>query len=143
MDNIKIIRLQNGEDVIGAIQEDEISIIISYPLSLIFKTLPDGKHLMMMTPWIPLEIVEDGHAHIHNEDVLTVFTPKRALIVYYHKYISDIQQRADEEYDEIENALLSEVDEEDNYMEEDDSGELEEEHQPIIDSTIRIKRVIH
>jgi hypothetical protein len=121
MDNIKIIRLQSGEDIIASFEQEQYSITVKDPMSIIFKRLPTGKAMMMMIPWIPMEIVSHNVASIDNENILTVFEPKDALVVYYNKSIEDLYNKAAEEYDEVEQSLLSDDDgdsDSDEYFEE-------------------------
>jgi len=121
MDNIKIIRLQSGEDIIASFEQEQYSITVKDPMSIIFKRLPTGKAMMMMIPWIPMEIVSHNVASIDNENILTVFEPKDALVVYYNKSIEDLYNRAEEEADEVEQSLLSDDDgdsDSDEYFEE-------------------------
>ncbi len=120
MDNIKIIRLQSGEDIIASFEQEQYSITVKDPMSIIFKRLPTGKAMMMMIPWIPMEIVSHNVASIDNENILTVFEPKDALVVYYNKSIEDLYNKAAEEYDEVEQSLLSDDDDSDSdeYFEE-------------------------
>ena len=78
MDNIKIIRLQTGEDVIADYQqiEGDESVLLSNPMTLMFKRMPTGRAVMLMSPWLPLELVEKNEAWLYEADILTVIQPK-------------------------------------------------------------------
>lgn len=110
MIDAKIIRLQSGEDIIATVEQEPDHIIVKNPMAVIFKRLPNGKAVMMMVPWIPLEIVEYNIASIHNEDVLTVFEPKQSLITYYTNTVEQLVERAEFESSEVEHSLLSDSD---------------------------------
>jgi hypothetical protein len=45
---------------------------------------------MMMSPWLPLELIEDNVAFIFSSDVLTMFKPKTAVIDYYTRIVSEV-----------------------------------------------------
>jgi hypothetical protein len=47
---------------------------------------------MMMSPWIPLEIVENTSARIFSLDVLAVFEPKPHIIEYYNTTVVEVEQ---------------------------------------------------
>jgi hypothetical protein len=81
---VKIIRLQNGEDLISdCIMDDgEEWIQLNDPMSLIVKRSIKGT-VMMMVPWLPLEVVSDNMATISFHDVLTFAEPKEDLVEYY------------------------------------------------------------
>jgi hypothetical protein len=81
---VKIIRLQNGEDLISdcITNENDEWIQLNDPMSLIVKRSVKGT-VMMMVPWLPLEVVSDNIATISFHDVLTFAEPKEDLIEYY------------------------------------------------------------
>ena len=85
---VKIIRLQNGEDLISdCIMDDgEEWIQLNDPMSLIVKRSIKGT-VMMMVPWLPLEVVSDNIATISFHDVLTFAEPKEDLIEYYNNMV--------------------------------------------------------
>jgi hypothetical protein len=83
--NIKIVRLQSGEDIIANYYTDEESnlVLLDRPMHVIFKRLPTGKTIMMMMPWLPLELIKENNALIDLNDVLTVLEPREELVSYY------------------------------------------------------------
>jgi len=124
MDNIKIVRLQSGEDVIANYTDDEEgSITLVNPMSLMFKRMPTGRAVMMMSPWLPLELVEDNVACIYAQDILSVFQPKQSIIDYYNTTVMEVEEdRKNEEMNELhdleEDDLEMSVEEEQEAMEE-------------------------
>jgi len=72
--NIKIIRLHGGEDIIADYiqSEDEETAILHNPMQVIFKRIPTGQTVMMMMPWLPIEIIKDNHAILYTSDILTL-----------------------------------------------------------------------
>lgn len=124
MDNIKIVRLQSGEDVIANYtdgKEGEVTLI--NPMALIFKRMPTGRAVMMMSPWLPLELVEDNVACIYAQDILSVFQPKQSIIDYYTSTVIGVEEdRKNEEMNE-----LHEMEEDDDEMSIDEEQEAMEE----------------
>ena len=125
MDNVKIIRLQSGEDVIADYQqiEGDESVLLSNPMSLMFKRMPTGRAVMLMSPWLPLELVEKNEAWLYESDILTVVQPKQQIIDYYSNSVKEVE----------EDMIASAMDEE-NYLrdisdEMDDEMSIEEEQQ--------------
>lgn len=86
---IKIIRLINGEDIIGDITENKKETIINNPLFLYYEREEES---LYMTPWLPLELVEENVATIPNEHIMTTVKPKQNVIDYY----DEILKRYDE-----------------------------------------------
>ena len=70
--NIKIIRLQSGEDIIADYLADEEgdTVLLDKPMHIILKRLPNGKSVMMMMPWLPVEIIKDNEAIVYQSDIL-------------------------------------------------------------------------
>ena len=124
MDNIKIVRLQSGEDVIASYNDDqEGSITLTNPMALIFKRMPTGRAVMMMSPWLPLELVEENIACIYAQDIISVFQPKQSIIDYYNTTVIEVEEdRQNEEMNEI-----NEIDESDFEMSSEEEQEAMEE----------------
>ena len=122
--NIKIVRLQSGEDIIANYLEDEENdtVLLDKPMHIILKRLPNNKTIMMMMPWLPVELIKENEAIIYASDILSVFEPREDLIEHYDSVLN-----------QFEESLNS--DEEDDYEE-----DLDEEVEEIQEGT---KRVLH
>jgi hypothetical protein len=93
MDNIKIIRLQSGEDIIAAYKEEdgEGVVLLGNPMTLMFKRLPTGKAIMLMSPWLPTELIESNSTWLYSNDILAVMQPKAHLVDYYNESVKEMQ----------------------------------------------------
>jgi len=83
---IKIIRLNTGEDIIGTclFDDDANNLLIDSPMKVyVTRATELGKTMLIMMPWLPLEIVEDNMASISYDDVITMVNPKQNFIDYY------------------------------------------------------------
>ena len=111
--NIKIVRLQSGEDVICNYYADEENgqVLLGDPMHLIFKRMPTGKTVMVMMPWLPMEIIKDNSALIYDSDILTIVDPKDELIHYYNQNV--FYSLEAEEGNSLAEQLLEDDDEED------------------------------
>lgn len=128
MDNVKIVRLQSGEDIIASYSEEDTdgSVLLSNPMTLIFKRMPTGKAIMMMAPWLPIELVASNSAWIYVSDILTVIDPKQSLIDYYTNAINEALEDLDESEGEITDSLESMRNDIDDYDDEEMTEEEEE-----------------
>jgi hypothetical protein len=92
--NIKIVRLQSGEDIMADVMENDENelIVLDNPMHIIFKRMPTGQTVMMMMPWLPIEIIKENNATIYGTDILTVIEPKEDLIEYYGKAVLEAQE---------------------------------------------------
>ena len=88
---IKIVRLQSGEDIIADCTaiEDSDTVLLNRPMHIVFKRVSTGKSVMMMMPWLPIELIKENSAIIYEADILTVIDPKDDLIEYYSNAVCD------------------------------------------------------
>jgi hypothetical protein len=122
--NIKIVRLQSGEDVMAQyyIDEENGTVLLNNPMHIIFKRVPTGQTIMMMMPWLPIELIKDNSAIIYDSDILTIIEPKEDLIKYYGTVVISAQERMEDTPD----FFSSEDDDEDEFNEEDESMAIDE-----------------
>jgi hypothetical protein len=111
--NIRIIRLHGGEDLIADYIQDEKGekALLRDPMQVIFKRTETGQAILMMMPWLPIEIIKDNSATLCVQDILTIVEPNEVILKHYGKVILDAQEKMDlnfmdadedddEEYDE-------------------------------------------
>jgi hypothetical protein len=127
MHNIKLIRMQTGEDIVASMHEDENSDMIQLddPMRLVFRRMPTGQTVMMMMPWLPVELIKVNSANVYSTDIITIVEPKEAMIRYYDKIVEKVTEDmldADNKLDQL--LEEQEDDEESNY--EQDGGALTE-----------------
>jgi hypothetical protein len=129
---IKILRLNTGEDIIGLCLNDMAngSIEIESPMRVIVKRMvPAGRTLLLMSPWLPLELVEDDSAVINHADIITIINPNNQFVEYYTNTVTEYKEKimneeefgimddtedfdfGDEEYEENEEESLNEINE--------------------------------
>lgn len=96
MSDVRIVRLVSGEDVIAFFEEDENAILLGSPMTIFFKRLPSGKAVLMLAPWIPIELIEDDTVAISYQDVLTVMNPRPEIIEDYIQSLLDIDNGQEE-----------------------------------------------
>ena len=146
MDNVKIVRLQSGEDVIAQCNELEGTgeFSLTEPMTILFKRLPSGKAFMMMSPWLPLELIEENHSLIFASDILTMVTPKKVIVDYYTRVVGEITLESVLNAKDIEESLNN-VDEEMEYHEDGDMSD-EESIEDIMESfgtNVNKKSLLH
>ena len=122
---VKIVRLQSGEDIIASIIEDDESemVMLNNPMHLIFKRTSQGT-VMMMLPWLPIELIKDNIATIYSSDILTMVDPKDALVEYYGNMINTEQLK-----NLRDDTLVNNLKEAMNDNEDDDELDIEEENE--------------
>ena len=102
MDNkpeIKIVRIQSGEDIIAEVHSETDSdlLVLNDPMHIIFKRLSTGQTVMMMMPWLPVELIKENIATVYTDEILTLMNPKEELVTYYKKAAEQARLRMFEE----------------------------------------------
>jgi hypothetical protein len=128
MDNVRIIRLKDGEDIIALYHLNSNGIIEMYdPMTLFYKRMSAGKSMLLMSPWLPIELIQTNSACISMNEVLTIVEPRSALIEYYNNAVAEANEVVANFNDQIDNSLLDEFDSDEELDLEDDTDELPQE----------------
>lgn len=118
--------MQSGEDIMASmIEHDGDTVQLDDPMRLVFRRLPTGQTIMMMMPWLPIELVKENSATIFISDIITTIEPKDAMIEYYGKVVTKLLEDMSDS-DEMLQSLLEQQDEEDEPKYEADDGALSE-----------------
>ena len=120
-EEIKIIRLNDGEDIISSYHTDESNggLIVNNPMSLFFKRVNPTRSVVMMAPWLPIELICNTSTRINNSQILTIMEPKKSLIEYYLNAVNNITENIRMNEDSIDETLLDNNQEDDTFDEED------------------------
>jgi SAM-dependent MidA family methyltransferase len=115
MNTIKIVRLKNGEDIIGNLSDNiDGDYEISEPMSvsLVQKGHESG---LVMSHWLPVQLIKKNEIKINSRDVLTMFEPNDEFAEYYTNTVEKIKNllkaknvadsMTDEEIEDIMDAL--------------------------------------
>tara|TARA_B100000900_G_C20304668_1_gene603633 strand:+ start:89 stop:481 length:393 start_codon:yes stop_codon:yes gene_type:complete len=102
---IKIIRLQSGEDIIALFSENKKTkkVTLENPMHVIFKRFNSKSGPMMyMVPWLPVEMVDVDMATFDSSNVLTTLVPKKDMSEYYQ----DLVLKAQDDIKDAEESLF-------------------------------------
>jgi hypothetical protein len=129
-EGVRIVRLQSGEDIIAGYSGNTNTnvVVLDNPMHLIFKRTSQGT-VMMMLPWLPIELIKDNIATVLSGDILTIVEPKDDLKEYYHNVINTTQMKMLKDNTLSQNLREASDEQEDDYEdgEEDPEGELTRE----------------
>ena len=125
MHNIKIIRMQTGEDIMASMigEEEEETVLLEDPMRLIFRRMPTGQTVMMMMPWLPVELIKDNSALVYNSDIITIVDPKESMVEYYENLVIKTMLEMEKSEEMIAGLLKKQAGEEDESEEEEYSME--------------------
>lgn len=85
--------MQSGEDIVASYTHDieTNQATLKGPMRLVFRRLETGKTMMVMMPWLPVEVMIENVATVSQKDILTVIQPKAEFMEYYDNTISEIE----------------------------------------------------
>jgi len=127
-EGVRIVRLQSGEDIIAGYSGNTNTnvVVLDNPMHLIFKRTSQGT-VMMMLPWLPIELIKDNIATVLSGDILTIVEPKDDLKEYYHNVINTTQMKMLKDNTLTQNLRDASDEQEEDYEDEDPEGELTRE----------------
>ena len=112
--NIKIVRLRNGEDIIGSLANVcNGNMDIIEPMSVAVEEGPHAK--LIMSHWLPVQLIKKNEITLKEQDILTVFEPNDDFCEYYLHTVERIKdllkakniadKMTDDEIEEVMDAL--------------------------------------
>lgn len=106
MHEIKLIRLQSGEDIICTCHEnlETKMVMLKDPMTVIYKRIKNGS-ILLISPWLPAELIEDNTATIYTSDILTTVEPKLMVKNYYSKLVDSLEKFKKEEEETLRQFL--------------------------------------
>jgi hypothetical protein len=114
--NIKIVRLKSGEDIIGNLcNKADGDIDITEPMSV--SVIDEGhRQGLVMSHWLPVQLIKKNEITINSRDVLTVFDPNDEFCEYYSNTVEKLHAvlkakemtdaMTDEEIEEVMESLI-------------------------------------
>ena len=119
--------MQTGEDVMASMigEDEEETVLLADPMRLIYRRMPTGQTVLMMMPWLPVELIKDNSALIYNTDIVTIIEPKDSMIEYYDNLVTKTLIEMEKSEGMIEQ-LLKDQQEESDAEEESEAFSMEE-----------------
>jgi hypothetical protein len=120
MNSIKIVRLQNGEDIVGQCSANGISafdIIEPMTVGVEYRNKEAG---LVMRHWLPVQLVKKNEITINDTDILCVIEPTDDFVEYYMNTVEKIhdllkaKNLVDEMSDEEIDLIMNEFEDMDN-----------------------------
>jgi hypothetical protein len=143
----KFIRLVTGEDIVAncLIDNETQYVDVESPMKVIISRFNNSrKSILIMMPWLPLEVIDDEYATLKFEDILTMVDPKEAFVEYYNNTVEKYRNLV--ESNDKEDMFTNEL--EDDYFEEEPTDEEVSEYDEFnldeaLESIRDIKKVLH
>ena len=120
MDNIKIVRLKNGEDIVGQLHDykdnngniESYDVIEPMTVDVEYRNKEAG---LVMRHWLPVQLIKHNEINIKQQDILCLLEPADEFAEYYVNTVEKIHdllkaknlvdELNDEEVNDIMDAL--------------------------------------
>jgi hypothetical protein len=90
MDNVRIVRLQNGEDIIGDITFKIDGSFDIYEPMVVFIDYRSKYAGLIMKHWLPLQLVKKNEITLFLKDILFITEPTNEFAEYYIETVQKI-----------------------------------------------------
>lgn len=88
MNEIKLIRLKSGEDIISFVEDMDSKIRLNHPLNFYMGYNAKKKYEeLVFTFWLPVRLIKYNSATISSSDILYIVDPKSEFREYYINYL--------------------------------------------------------
>lgn len=106
--------MQTGEDIMASMigEEQEETVLLEDPMRLIYRRMPTGQTMLMMMPWLPVELIKDNSALVYNSDIITIIDPKESMVEYYENLVIKTMLEMEKSEEMIESLLKEQAGEE-------------------------------
>ena len=110
MNNIRLIRLQNGDDIIASFEIEDTIIRISEPM--LVEMHHRGTHMgLILQHWLPIQLIKKNETILQAKDIICVVEPNDELTQYYINTVDHIKNlfagKDDLDEDELEDEMES------------------------------------
>lgn len=94
MEQVKLIRLKTGEDVISYMEDYETGkVILRSPMAVIVKMdMRTEKQTVLMDHWLPITVIKDNEAVIDTSEILTAIDPSSEFSEYYENAVETLDK---------------------------------------------------
>lgn len=94
IEDIRVLRLKTGEDVIGYVSDiDDNRIHIRNPMLIdIMTDYKTAKQSFVIQSWLPHQLIKSNETSLWSIDILTILEPTETFIDYYTDMVTKIER---------------------------------------------------
>jgi len=94
MNNIKLVRMQDGSDIIGVVDEImEGHYVIEHPM-LVEVYHKSNVSNISMAYYLPIELVEKNEVVLNSKDIVFITNPTKAFAEYYENAVDRLEKNS-------------------------------------------------
>ena len=97
MNNIKVVRLLDGTDIVSVIDELRAGeFLLINPMEFQVQVRGQASHITL-APYLPFQFVEKNEVVIYSKDVVFMTTPKEEFAEYYETSVEQLLENVNDE----------------------------------------------
>jgi len=111
MNNVKLVRLQNGSDIISVIEEImEGHYLLTDPMIFDVTNRGTTSHIMLSF-FLPQQLVQKNEVILNNKDILFITTPTEDFAEYYENSVDNLKRMESESefHEEVQEELSERI----------------------------------
>lgn len=92
MEKIQVIKLYNGDEIIGFTEDFGDKIVIKEAFQFFLKIDKNGLHNIAMDYWLPVPLVKDNEATLSRKEIIAIMEPSDDFKEYYENALDSVQK---------------------------------------------------
>jgi hypothetical protein len=101
MNNVKIVRLLDGTDIVSVIDEIRTGeFLLVNPMEFQVQVRGQASHITL-APYLPFQFVEKNEVVVYSKDVVFMTTPKEEFAEYYENSVEQLIESETEDEDKL------------------------------------------
>jgi hypothetical protein len=96
MEKIQVIKLYNGDEIIGFTEDFGDKIVIKEAFQFFLKADKTGLHTIAMDHWLPVPLVKENEATLPRDKIIAIMEPSDDFKEYYENALDSVQKSKEE-----------------------------------------------
>lgn len=92
MEKIQVIKLYNGDEIVGFIEQFDEEITIKDAFQFFLKTDRTGSHTIAMDYWLPVPLIKQNKTTIGKDNIVAIMDPSDDFKEYYENALDSVQK---------------------------------------------------
>lgn len=95
MEKIQVIKLYNGDEIVGFIEQLDDEITITNAFQFFLKIDRSGSHTIAMDYWLPVPLIKNNKTTIGKNNIIAIMDPSDDFKEYYENALESVQKTKD------------------------------------------------
>lgn len=102
METIQVIKLYNGDEIIGFTEDVDNKLLVRHAFQFFLKVDKNGLHNISMDYWLPEPVIKSGLAIITKDKIIAIMEPSDDFKEYYENALSSVEKTKEVKGDKLD-----------------------------------------